>query len=73
MLQQHGIRGPQFGDFVQAAGDEVAGGFAEGVGGEVRGCAVDDGLPINCISNDPMLYERECWFELTDSWEKILS
>ena len=44
MLQEHGVCGPQFGDFVQAAGDEVARRFAEGVGWEVWGGAVDDGL-----------------------------
>jgi len=42
--QQHGVCGPELGDFVQTAGDEVAGRFGEGRRGEVGGFAFDDGL-----------------------------
>ena len=46
MLHEHRIRRPEFRNFIEAAGDEVAGGFGESVGWEVGRCAVDYRLCI---------------------------
>lgn len=68
MLEEHWVRGPEFGNFVEAASDEVAGGFGEGVGGEVGWVTVDDGLRRMSVE----LCEGYA-NELTESWEKMLS
>lgn len=44
MLEQHGVGRAEFGDFVQAAADKVAGDVGVACGREVGGFAVDDGL-----------------------------
>lgn len=46
MLEQHGVCGAEFGDFVEAASDEVAGDDGEGGLREVGGLAVYDSLKL---------------------------
>ena len=51
VLQEHGIGRTQLGNLVEGAGDKVAGGFGELVGGKIWRRSVDNGLLKSVFQN----------------------